>query len=161
MNRRFIVLVFAVFLVLVAGLIFRGCGNRKIDYKLVVGDLTPERIRPDILAFIKTRYPNSPEIQKALIQLAQTCQQVLDQATKFDVKGKAPFEPAHLIEQAMRRAEACLKSYISIDEFVFLILETEKRTYDTKERSRINLKFNGALSGSVLHPLQPDRTLCE
>lgn len=85
----------------------------------------------------------------------------LSESSVFDVLGKPPSKPALEIDKEMGLAESCVKAWAGLEKGWSILNELEKRTFNTAQRAKIYLKFNGALSGSVLHVPRPNKSLCK
>jgi hypothetical protein len=124
--------------------------------------LTSEGVRKDVSDYIVATFPNDPKLKRATIQFAKAFQQVLNQESAFDVAGKAPRESALEIHKKLSKSGACLLGLVkNIDQVTLIGKELEKRTFNNSKRAKIYLKFNGALSGSVLHHPAANESLCD
>lgn len=121
-----------------------------------------EGVRTDVMSFINSRNLVDTGVRGAAIQFARAYQQVLDESSVFNTSGKAASrEGALRLQKQMARALGCLIAQFGIEKADSLTDEIEKRTFNTAERARIYLKFNGALSGSVLQSPVADKSLCD
>ncbi len=131
----------------------------KAGRKTIEGiDSDHDGLRDDVQRWIYARYPKDERKQKALRQMALSCQ--------FDLQVK--LNNKEEVEKALRKvakAVACLSTVFADHSNLENIVEgeyTEAKVFNTKERTMKYIEYNYHLNGTFLGPSYPhDGTECE
>lgn len=124
--------------------------------------LDPEYgIRQDVKGHIEQRFADAGE-RRAVIQRAKRFQDILSAGDRLFTTPKlqAKQRALELLDGELR-ANACLRFVLGRDRAREVIQEMEKLSYNTYERAKLNIRFNGLLSGTAFRPYEPRQELCE